>query len=297
VKHKSLWKICVTTNPDAEDAVAELLQAVLKQPASSYTDIETRITTVTSYLTRKPDWPPTRASLLDGLALIRSCGLKTGTGKVSLQPVRREDWAESWKRHFKPIEIGPALLIKPSWSRRRAKKGQAVVVLDPGLSFGTGQHPTTSFCLEQLTERRGPSQSFLDIGTGSGILAIAAAKLGHAPIDAFDCDPEAVRTARENARQNDVLCKISVVQRDLSKLPKHSAKRYDLVCANLISTLLLSERSRILGRLSADGILIVAGILKSEFAEVQRAYQDAGLKLIASRSENEWQSGGFAFRS
>ena len=155
------------------------------QPASSYTDAETRQTTVSVYLRDRPDWfaarqEGTRVWASNGCA---SGGLDIGPGSISLKRIRQEDWAESWKLHFKPVVIGSALLLKPSWSRRRPRKGQAVVVLDPGLSFGTGRHPTTAFCLRQLVarRRRAEAQSCLDIGTGSGILAIAAAKLGYAP--------------------------------------------------------------------------------------------------------------------
>src|SRR5205814_9828492 len=133
-----------------------------------------------------------RARLADALENIRNAGLKLGPARIKLERVRSQDWSESWKRHFKPLEIGRELLIRPSWSKRRAHKDQAVVVLDPGLSFGTGQHPTTAFCLRQLATRRipGQAQSFLDIGTGSGILAISAARLGYGPIRAIDSDSE-----------------------------------------------------------------------------------------------------------
>ena len=233
-----------------------------------------------------------------GLKQIQGFGLSIGSGKVSFQKVKREDWAESWKRHFKAIEIGSALLIKPSWVKRRPKKAQAVIVLDPGLSFGTGQHATTSFCLHQLASRRPRSmqpatRSFLDVGCGSGILAIAAAKLGYAPVDAFDFDPEAVRIARENARKNRVLRKIHITRGDVTRLPLRSQKKYDLICANLISTLLIGERARILARLKPKGVLVVAGILNNEFHLVQTAYESADLQLIASRVEKEWRSGTF----
>src|SRR5439155_23112501 len=116
---------------------------------------------------------------------------------------------------------GLALLLKPSWSRCRARRGQAVVVLDPGLSFGTGQHPTTRFCLEQIVARRTQDrgQSFLDMGTGSGILAIAAAKLGYHPVAAFDVDAHAVRIARANARKNGVADTLHPRRQDLRQLP------------------------------------------------------------------------------
>jgi len=137
------------------------------------------------------------------------------------------------------------------------------------------------------------TRSLLDIGTGSGILAIAAAKLGYAPVDAFDFDPESVRIARENARKNGVLRKINITRRDVTKLPLRSEKKYSLICANLISTLLIAERTRILARLKPDGVLVLAGILNSEFDLVQRDYERAGLRLIASKVEKEWRSGAF----
>lgn len=311
-----LSRISVSTTAEAEEAVTELMQNHFGQAPSSYTDIETGIVTVTVYLSKSPS---KHRQVLDTTALkialrdIKHCGLKIGPGKISVRRVRREDWAESWKRHFKPIEIGSALLIKPSWSKRAPKRGQAVIVLDPGLSFGTGQHPTTSFCLEQLVKHHPASEtrprsrhpspvtrhappSFLDIGTGSGILAIAAAKLGCKPVDAFDFDPEAVRIARENARQNGVSRKINIRREDVTQMPRRWHKKYDLVCANLISTLLVAERERIVARVAPFGVLVLAGILKSEFASVQEAYEGCGMRLMASRTEKEWRSGAFCFR-
>lgn len=308
-----LWKVCVRTTPEAEEAVTELLQSSFQQSPSSYTNVETGDVTVAVYLSGKKRRPAVTlqdaSALKNALRQIKRCGLNIGSGKISVQKIRREHWAESWKRHFKPIEIGSALLIKPGWSKRRPKKGQALVILDPGLSFGTGQHPTTAFCLQALvrhfelrvpgfesrkpSRRNNPKPSFLDIGTGSGILAIAAAKLGFDPVDAFDFDPDAVRIARENARKNGVSPEVHIRREDVTIIPTHSRKKYDLVCANLISTLLIAERRRILSRLKNDGTLVLAGILKTEFPLVQSAYEASGLRLIASRSGHEWRSGAF----
>ena len=299
MKRTPLWKISVTTLLEAEDAVAELLGGAFSQPVASYTDAETQQTAVSVYVQKRPHWSRTRrAELASGLKRIASSGLDLGPGKISLKKIRREDWAVSWKLHFKPMVIGSALLLKPSWSRRRPRKGQAVIVLDPGLSFGTGRHPTTAFCLRQLVagRRSGEAKSCLDVGTGSGILAIAAAKLGYAPVDAFDFDPQAVRIARANARRNGVAAKIRLRQHDLTRMPCRGARKYSLVCANLVSNLLLSELKRILGRLRLDGVLVVAGVLKGEFAAVQRAFAEAGLRLMASRTENEWRSGAFTWQ-
>lgn len=299
MKQTPLWKISVTTTPEAEDAVAELLAGTFCQPATSYTDMETRQTIVSVYLQKRPDWSRARqAELTLGLKRIASSGLDIGPGKLARKRIRQEDWAESWKLHFKPLAIGAALLLKPSWSRRRPRKGQAVIVLDPGLSFGTGRHPTTAFCLEQLVagRRPGDAQSCLDIGTGSGILAIAAAKLGYAPVEAFDFDPQSILVARANARRNGVSARIQLRRQDLTRLPRRGKQTYSLVCANLISTLLLAEKGRILARLHPAGVLVVAGILKEEFPQVQQAFAAAGLRLIAGQTEKEWRSGAFAWR-
>ena len=303
MKHRQLWRITVATSPEAEDAVAEMLGVVLSRAAISYHNLETGLSTVTVYCEDKPE-SGVRTSIAASLEQIKRCGLKTGAGKITIAKVRREDWAESWKRHFKPIEIGVALLVKPSWSKRRPRKNQAVVILDPGLSFGTGQHPTTEFCLHQIavavcdlqnrrSENAATANSVLDIGTGSGILAIAAAKLGCRPVHAFDFDASVIQIARVNARRNRIAGKIRFWRGDVSKLPLRPAQRYDLVCANLISDLLIAERRRIAARVDRGGTLVLAGILKTEFPGVQKAFERLGLKLVCSRSSGEWRSGSF----
>jgi len=297
---KSLWKVSVRTSVEAEDAVAELVRRRFGQPTSTYRELATGRTTVTAYLPNKPDWSAKpRAELRRDLDRLRACGLEVGAGTAALSRVRSEDWAESWKRHFRPLVILNHLLVKPSWSRRQPGRGQALVVLDPGLSFGTGQHPTTAFCLEELVRnrQRGQAQSFLDVGTGSGILAIAAAKLGYAPVEALDTDADAVRIARANAGQNGVRDEISFQRRDLTRLPRRSAPMFSVIAANLISTLLLTERARLTNHLAPQGILVLAGILDAEFGPVQRAYERAGLRLVRSRKQGEWRSGCFRWRA
>jgi ribosomal protein L11 methyltransferase len=295
-RQKTLWRVSVATTLEAEDVVSEMLGTVLGTAASAYFDVEAQTSRV-SVFSQKILPRTVRQEIFSGLKRIESFGLNLGSGKITVAKVKREDWAESWKRHFHPQEIGGALLVKPSWSKKRPRKNQAVVILDPGLSFGTGQHPTTSFCLNEIVRCRnnGIRQTFLDIGTGSGILAIAAAKLGYTPVHAFDFDPEAVRVACENTRKNKVDARLKPMHSDVTKLPLQSARQYDLVCANLISNLLIAERRRIANRLKLGGTLVLAGILAAEFSEVERAFAGVGLKLVASRVENEWCSGSFCF--
>jgi ribosomal protein L11 methyltransferase len=296
---KPLWKITVATSLEAEDAVMELLGSLSGKAAATYHNLETGVCTV-SVFSDKVFPKGIREEISAGLEQIADCGLNIGRGGIEIVRVKREDWAESWKKHFKPINIGDSLLVKPSWIKRKPRKNQQVVVLDPGLSFGTGQHPTTSFCLSEVVKAaRGDvtaaRKSFLDIGTGSGILAIAAAKLGFKPVEAFDFDPEAVRVAKANARVNKVSLRLKIYQGDVTKLPVKSKQQYDLVCANLISNLLLAEKKKIVARVKPDGVLVLAGILAVEFSVVQRAFEDCGLKLVASKTEKEWCSGAFRF--
>src|ERR1035437_8157973 len=297
-KQKPLWRISAATAPEAEDAVGELLASVFGVAATAYFDLDKQTSLVSVFMEQGKFSPAgARREIAAGLKRIAGFGLNVGAGKIEIVRVKREDWAESWKRHFQPIEIGKTLLVKPSWSKKCPAKNQAVVILDPGLSFGTGQHPTTSFCLNEIVRCRnnGIRQTFLDIGTGSGILAITAAKLGYTPVHAFDFDPEAVRVACENTRKNKVDARLKPTRGDVTKLPLKPARQYDLVCANLISNLLIAERRRIAGQLKRDGTLVLAGILAAEFSEVERAFAGVGLKLVASRVENEWCSGSFCF--
>jgi ribosomal protein L11 methyltransferase len=294
MKPGQLWKIAVETSAEAEEAVLELLESVAQAPASSCTQVESGAVTAAVFLEKKAGRPrPGRAQLRAGLARIRACGLDPGPARISIRALPRQDWAESWKRHFKPIEVSRALVIQPSWSRRRPRTGQAVVVLDPGLSFGTGQHPTTAFCLRQLARcrRAGQAQSFLDIGCGSGILAVAAARLGYAPVEAFDFDADAVRIARGNAAQNRVAVRCS--QADVCQLPRQRIGRHDLVCANLINDLLLAQSRRIIGQVRPGGLLVLAGLLDRQFPAVRAAYEKAGLRLEQSAAAKEWRSGAF----
>jgi ribosomal protein L11 methyltransferase len=294
---KPLWRLAVATSLEAEEAVTELLAAATNKAAAAYFNLENGVSLV-SVFSDKPFQKSIRNEIAAGLKEIAGYGLKIGAGKIEITKLKREDWAESWKKHFKAMEIGRALLVKPSWIKRLPRKGQAVVMLDPGLSFGTGQHATTSFCLAEIVrfgDKNSTSKSFLDIGTGSGILAIAADKLGFTPVQAFDFDPESVRVAKINALTNKSSKTVKIFRGDVTKLPARAEKQFDLVCANLISNLLIAERKRIVARVKRSGTLVLAGILATEFTQVQRAFEALGMKLVASKVEKEWRSGSFEF--
>ena len=273
---------------EAEDAITELLSGILGQ-ASAYHDFETGQTTVSAFIVDQGAFRQGKLRILEGLRLIQECGLTPVRPRLTFRKVRHEDWAESWKRHFKPLEIGRRLLIKPSWSRRRAKAGQAVMILDPGLSFGTGHHPTTAFCLSELARcaSKKTGSGFLDAGTGSGILAIAAAKLGFSPVDAFDYDLDALRVARANGQRNRVAAKIRFFRRDATKLPID--RKYPVICANLSTDVLKQAIGRLARCLESGGLLVLAGILKGEFASIQGAAAKAGLRLVRRRNRERME--------
>jgi len=226
---------------------------------------------------------------------IGEAGLNYGNGVLKINKLPVSDWAESWKKHFPPLSIRRAILVKPSWDKTEPYPGQIVVILDPGLSFGTGHHPTTRFCLEKLVSAKGKRQapSLLDVGTGSGILAIAASKLGYQPVRAFDYDSQCVRIAKENAAGNNVEKWVKIEKKDLKTMQLGSRITYDVICANLEYDLLISEADKLINRLKPSGILILAGILDQQFAPVLQAYSQKGMQVISHRKSKEWHSGAF----
>jgi len=290
---KRLWEVKISTSPQLEEPVLALLARVTNAPSSTYLDLRNNRLQVSAYV-RSPKLQRVELTrqLREGFKGLRQSGLDAARTSIAIARLPEQKWAESWRRHFKPLAFGTALLVKPSWSKRRGRPGQATVTLDPGLSFGTGQHPTTAFCLNELVRlrTRAEGRSFLDLGTGSGILAIAAAKLGYSPVDAIDFDPDAIRIARANARVNAVAGGVRFQMADVKKLSGNPKRRYGLICANLIADLLISERARILRRLAPGGALVIAGILAAEFQQVLRVFQADGMRRVQSRREGEWKS-------
>ncbi len=298
---ESVWTLAISTSSEAEDAVGQLLHRATGESPVATHDRRTGLSSVAVYRSDPALGSPTlRASLRDGLRRIAACGLDIGPARITCRRVPPTDWRESWKKHFQPLVVGRRLLVRPSWSRRRPVAGQAELVLDPGLSFGTGQHPTTEFCLREVVRLRprdpGRPRSLLDAGTGSGILALAAARLGFRPVTAFDFDPEAVDIARGNASANGLAEQVTFTRRDVARLPARPQRPFDVVCANLQSDLLLRHAALLVAQVAPGGHLVLAGILATEFASVQSRFEapDLGLRLIRHATRREWTSGSFA---
>ncbi|HEY6004687.1 MAG TPA: 50S ribosomal protein L11 methyltransferase [Anaeromyxobacter sp.] len=203
----------------------------------------------------------------------------------ALDLVPDEDWGEGWKRHFAPLDVG-RVRIRPSWIEAPPPPGAVEVVLDPGMAFGTGSHATTSLCLAALSDLLAlrPGASVLDVGTGSGILAIAADRLGAGRVAANDDDPKAVEVARENAGRNGA--SVEVVSRPLEAVEG----TFDVVVANILANTLVELAPAIAAKLAPGGVVLLSGILAPQEEEVRRAYRALGLEPFPSgdRRDGEW---------
>lgn len=199
--------------------------------------------------------------------------------------VADEDWGEGWKKDFRPLDVG-RVRVRPSWIAEPPPPGAVEVVLDPGMAFGTGGHPTTSLCLAALSDLLAarPGASVLDVGTGSGILAIAARKLGAGRVAANDDDPKAVEVARENAAANGAEVEIA------AEPARRIAGTFDLVVANILANTLVALAAELASKVAPGGVVLLSGILGPQEDEVRRAYVARGLAPLAGgdRRQGEW---------
>ncbi|MEG1276241.1 MAG: 50S ribosomal protein L11 methyltransferase [Ruthenibacterium sp.] len=202
---------------------------------------------------------------------------------LARQGVQQEDWETGWKAYYHPLEIGNRLAIVPSWEDYVTDR--TIITLDPGMAFGTGTHETTALCLGALDALVQGGERVLDIGTGSGILAIAALKLGAASADGVDIDPMCVRTAGENAALNGVQERFQVLIGDLSD---KASGTYDIICANIVANAIKALAPEVPALLKADGTFIASGIIDTRRDEVVDALQQTGLAVCEIKEENGW---------
>jgi ribosomal protein L11 methyltransferase len=195
------------------------------------------------------------------------------------------DWAEAWKAHYGVLHVGQRTAIVPAWQSYDPAPDEVVIVLDPGMAFGTGTHPTTRLCLAALEELMEPGMRVLDLGTGSGILSIAAAKRGAASVRAVDIDPIAVASARENVAANGVA---GVVHVESGSLELAQAT-YDLVLVNILYSVILDLLDRGLADvLRPNGVVVASGIIDDQEADIVHAFEAHGLQVVDRRRERDW---------
>ena len=207
--------------------------------------------------------------------------------ELELDGVAEEDWADSWKQYYKPIKTGKRIVIVPVWEKYEPEDGEITVLMDPGMAFGTGTHETTRLCAALLEKYVKPGDRMLDVGCGSGILAICAAKLGASECFACDIDPVSVRIARENAELNDtpaVKCEVS----DLLRSVVSPVGGFDICTANIVADVIIRLAPDVDEYLAKDAILIVSGIIAERRDEVVSALAGHGFEVIDEATENGW---------
>lgn len=203
----------------------------------------------------------------------------------TFRPIAEADWAEEWKKQLKVLHVGQRTIIQPSWLDYTPTPEEIVIRLDPGMAFGTGLHPTTQMCLAALEELVHPQARVLDMGTGSGILAIAAAKLGAEQVLAVDNDPVAVKTARGNVATNGVQETVNLVRGSLADV----TERYDLIVVNILAKVIVEMTQQgLANRLRPGGTLIAAGVITDQKPQVVTALKQAGLALAGQWQTDDW---------
>ena len=201
--------------------------------------------------------------------------------------VSEDDWRDSWKEFFHPLRIGRGIVICPTWRECETRPGDAVVRLDPGMAFGTGHHPTTRMCLELLERTVSAGDAVLDFGCGSGILSIAAAKLGAARAVGFEIDAAAVRAARANVEANGVSDRVEIVRGTLPSA-KAAARSFDLALANISARVVADMAAHLADCLAQGGTLIASGIIESRLDEATAALKSAGATVREREMDGDW---------
>ena len=232
---------------------------------------------------------PKDANIADDMAFLRdrlaSGGFEDATTEVI--GLCEEDWANSWKEFYKPFKIGKIVIV-PAWEKYDAADGEIIVTMDPGMAFGTGTHETTRLIIGLLQKYVKDGMSLLDVGTGSGILAICGAKLGAVDCRAYDIDPMSVRVANENIRESGLEDKITCEQSDLLKQVKNIAGGYDIICANIVADIIIRMTPDVSPFMSEKTILLASGIISERADDVVSCFENNGFKIVERSEDNGW---------
>lgn len=210
--------------------------------------------------------------------------------KIETKGMDETDWANCWKKYYKPVMIGKNIVIVPMWEEYTPKATDVVVRMDPGMAFGTGTHETTALCAEFIEKYISNGVRALDVGTGSGILAILASKLGAGSVDALDIDANAVKVAQENCEQNGVT-NVTCRQSDLIR---SATGKYDFISANIVADIIIRMAENVGDFLKDDGLLVVSGIIEAQAEQVVNVFDGKGFELIDKLDKNDWNA--FVFK-
>lgn len=218
---------------------------------------------------------------------LKDFGIDIGEGSVSLDQVNESDWANAWKAYYKPTKVGQRVVVKPTWEDYAIQEGDLIIELDPGMAFGTGTHETTSMCIRELEKYVNKDSKVFDIGCGSGILAIAAAKLGAKEVVAVDLDEVAVKVAKENVLENKVEKSVSVMHGNLTDVIKDKA---DVIVANIIADIIKILAKDVQNFMKEDAMFISSGIILDKVEEVKESLIENGFEIVEVQKLGEWSA-------
>lgn len=227
--------------------------------------------------------------LSQSIERLRDYDIEPGEFTITYKMVDEADWANEWKQYYKPVKVSNTLVIKPTWEPYEAADGEVVIEMDPGMAFGTGTHETTLLCLRMIEQEIEHGDQVIDIGTGSGILAVAAARLGAKHVLAIDLDPVAVESAKINAELNGMSNQITARSGDLlQQQDDDELPQAQLIIANILAEIIMSFVTDVYDALVPGGKYIASGIIKDKEAAVEEALKKAGFHIDRKEYENDW---------
>ena len=293
-------ELTVKVHPEAVESVSELMSnystegIVIEEPyeltdeGQGYRILRGQPVTIHAYFPIDGTEEEKRQKIERGLWYLSSIGARL-VGEIQTRNINEEDWANAWKEYYHVTHIGQRLVIRPSWRQYTPQEHEVVLTLDPGMAFGTGLHPTTRLCLERLEDLVQSGMRVLDVGTGSGILSLAAVKLGGASAYALDNSSVATESTSANASLNNLTDRIQVVLGVLGEAEaRRMAGQYNLVLANIIAHIIGSIAPQLATVLADDGLLVVSGIIEVRRRDAEGPLLAAGLELVHEAKIDDW---------
>ncbi len=301
-------EVLIKVDPQAVEAVTDILYGLgaqgvaIDEPVDverlredelywDYIDVkllenDTEETKIMAYFSEEETNLPEKIAVIkEKIRNLTEFGLSIGSGTVELSNVNQEDWESAWKQYFKPVHVTDRIVVKPEWEEYSPQEGEIVIEIDPGMAFGTGTHETTSMCINQIEKNLKAGDRVIDIGSGSGILSMAAVLLGAEKATGVDLDPVAVRVALENVELNNLQDKIDILHGNLTDVIREKA---DIVVANIMADIILILLEDVRAFIKDDGLFISSGIIQEKRAAVEARLLEKNFSIVEVETKGEW---------